>query len=110
MKNWKIVVCLVVVCVAGMIGIASAALCPKCSEMMFTCDIGKCTACGGDTSSGGFKLCSACSAKKAQCSACLAALKAAPPADKDAKAVKPVEPVATNSAAQPVKATVVDKK
>ncbi|MCE5324880.1 MAG: protease inhibitor I42 family protein [Planctomycetaceae bacterium] len=58
-------------------GVAAAGLCSKCTGKMFTCDIGKCTGCGGDTSSGAFKLCHACSDKQGKCQACLAPLAAA---------------------------------
>jgi hypothetical protein len=71
--------------------VASAALCPKCSEMMFSADMGTCKACGGDTSSGGYRLCVACGDKKSQCQACLKPLKTA--AAKDATSANP--PAAT---------------
>ena len=58
--------------------IVQAALCPKCNELMYTTDIGKCTVCGGDTSSGAFKLCAKCSSAKHQCQHCLTALAEAP--------------------------------
>ncbi|MCE5276856.1 MAG: protease inhibitor I42 family protein [Planctomycetaceae bacterium] len=79
-----------IVTVLFLANFAVADLCPKCSDRMFTCDIGTCRSCSGDTSSGAFTLCRACSAKQGKCQACLAALAAATtqpatkPADKPA--------------------------
>ena len=56
-------------------GVAAGDLCPKCKGKMYTQDVGKCKACGGDTSSGAFQLCKACSAKLKQCEHCRAPLK-----------------------------------
>jgi inhibitor of cysteine peptidase len=56
-------------------GVAAADLCPKCKGQMYTQDVGKCKACGGDTASGAFALCKACSAKLKQCEHCRAPLK-----------------------------------
>lgn len=58
---------------------AGAELCQKCQGMMYTADIGTCTACGGTTSSGAFKLCKACSEKQGKCQHCQADLKAKAP-------------------------------
>lgn len=64
---------------------APQTLCDKCAGMMYTADVGVCTACGGATNSGAFKLCVACALKKGQCQHCLAPL-------------GPVTPVATGPA------------
>jgi inhibitor of cysteine peptidase len=53
---------------------AAAEFCDKCRDLMYTQDIGKCTACGGETTSGGFKLCAKCSAAQRKCQHCLAQL------------------------------------
>jgi hypothetical protein len=45
-------------------------MCPQCKGKMFIMSIGKCSSCGGHTTSGGHKLCSACSAKQGKCKAC----------------------------------------
>ena len=87
MRAWKLFVGTLVVLAVGPMNVASAALCPGCREMMFTADIGTCKACGGDTSSGGYRLCVACGDKKAQCQACLKPLNTAAP--KDAAAAPP---------------------
>ena len=65
---------------------AGAGLCEKCRDLMYTQDIGKCTACGGETTSGGFKLCGKCSAEQHKCQHCLTMLGDSKerPADKDA--------------------------
>lgn len=60
----------------GMVGTASAGLCPKCEDKMYTAEIGTCTQCGGHTSSGLFKLCRKCSEKLHKCEHCMAALEA----------------------------------
>jgi len=70
--------------VVGFVLLASSAvagLCPKCKGKAYTTDIGKCVECGGDTSSGAFKLCRKCSAKLGQCEHCRAALEPAVPKD-----------------------------
>lgn len=54
--------------------LAGAALCPACGDKMFITNIGKCVDCGGQTSSGAFKLCPKCSDKLKQCQACRAPL------------------------------------
>lgn len=46
-------------------------LCDKCSGSVFTCDIGRCSACGQHTSSGAFRLCKECSRKLNLCMRCL---------------------------------------
>jgi inhibitor of cysteine peptidase len=53
---------------------AAAEFCDKCRDKMYTADIGQCTACGGHTSSGAFKLCRKCSAAQQKCQVCLAQL------------------------------------
>jgi inhibitor of cysteine peptidase len=53
---------------------AAAEFCDKCRDKMYTADIGQCTACGGHTSSGAFKLCSKCSGAQQKCQVCLAQL------------------------------------
>ncbi|HUW58042.1 MAG TPA: hypothetical protein VMZ92_15485 [Planctomycetota bacterium] len=53
---------------------AAGALCGKCRDRMYTADVGTCVVCGGETSSGAFKLCKACSGKLGQCEHCRAAL------------------------------------
>ena len=58
-------------------GHASAALCPKCHDLMFVDSVGKCSSCGGATSSGALKLCSKCSASQHKCEHCLAKVEAA---------------------------------
>lgn len=66
----------------GMAVIANAVLCPKCIDRMYTQDIGVCTKCGGDTSSGAFKLCVKCSDNLHKCEHCMAAMDTtAPKAD-----------------------------
>jgi len=45
-------------------------LCAKCKGMMFIMSVGKCSSCGGHTSSGAHKLCSGCSARQGKCKAC----------------------------------------
>ncbi|HOD83563.1 MAG: Chagasin family peptidase inhibitor I42 [Planctomycetes bacterium ADurb.Bin126] len=62
--------------------LARADLCPACADKMFITNIGKCVECGGETSSGAFKLCPACSRKLKQCQACRSALDAAKADDK----------------------------
>lgn len=49
-------------------------LCTKCAPNMHIMNIGHCSACGGMTSSGSFKLCTTCSQTKNQCQCCLAPL------------------------------------
>jgi len=63
---------------------ASAGLCPKCADGMYIQNIGKCVECGGQTSSGAFKLCAKCGDKLNQCQHCRTPL-----ADKAAPAVGP---------------------
>lgn len=53
---------------------AQAELCTACKDKMFTTDVGKCVACGADTSSGAKKLCPKCSEKLGVCEACKAKL------------------------------------
>jgi inhibitor of cysteine peptidase len=55
---------------------AQAALCGKCSQLMFVDSAGTCSDCGAATSSGALKLCPKCSAKRHQCEHCLAPLTA----------------------------------
>jgi len=63
---------------AGLMGATAwADLCPKCSKMAFTMDVGQCVECAGATGSGAFKLCRKCSAKLGQCEHCRAPLKGA---------------------------------
>jgi outer membrane protein assembly factor BamB len=69
--------------------VAAAELCPKCKGLMYTADIGKCQECGGQTTSGAFKLCPACSKKLGQCEHCREALEAPKPI---ATAVSEAEP------------------
>jgi hypothetical protein len=45
-------------------------LCSKCSRLMFTADVGRCSSCDGHTSSGSHKYCLACAAKLGRCRAC----------------------------------------
>ncbi len=45
-------------------------LCPACKDKMFIQSVGKCSECGGFTSSSAYKLCSACSARQKRCQAC----------------------------------------
>ena len=80
-----VAVTLVLVCSAS----AWAALCPKCRDLMFVDSVGKCSACGGATSSGALKLCPKCSASQHKCEHCLAKVDAAD---------SPVEPSARESA------------
>jgi len=70
--------------------IALAELCEKCRDGVYTSDVGKCSECKGDTSSGAFKLCDQCSAKRHQCQHCLASLDSDEKADGD----KSADPVA----------------
>ncbi len=58
-------------------------LCDKCTAMKFIHNIGHCTACGGMTTSGMFKLCTSCSQSKNQCQHCLAPLSTPPASDQD---------------------------
>ncbi len=51
-----------------------AALCSKCRDLMFIDSEGKCSDCGGPTTSGALQLCPKCSAKRHQCEHCLAPL------------------------------------
>ena len=51
-----------------------AKLCGKCRRRAYTTDVGKCGTCGGQTSSGAFKLCGVCSRKLGKCEHCRAAL------------------------------------
>jgi len=53
-----------------------AELCKKCEQMMVIGSIGKCTNCGGKTSSGAYKLCKKCSKKLNKCQLCMANLPA----------------------------------
>lgn len=88
---------LVTACVAffalGFVAAAIAGLCEKCKDGMYIQSIGTCTSCGGNTTSGAFKLCPKCSEKQAKCEHCLAALPGAakPPADKKPDDKKPAE-------------------
>jgi len=79
----------------GMVGTAGAGLCSKCIGKMYIQNIGVCTSCGGDTSSGAFKLCLKCSEKLHQCECCIAVL--APPAGK-ADGETPATPSPTKGA------------
>jgi len=60
----------------GMVGTAGASLCSKCIGKMYIQNLGVCTSCGGDTSSGAFKLCHKCSEKLHQCECCMVAINA----------------------------------
>ncbi len=46
------------------------ALCPACTGMAFTADVGTCQGCGEYTSSGAFELCPKCARAKGVCQAC----------------------------------------
>ena len=67
--------------------VALAELCPKCKNQSYTKDIGKCSQCGGMTSSGQFQLCRKCSAELNQCEHCRAPLSASQPATSPAKKI-----------------------
>ena len=60
--------------VLGWTSLAAAALCPKCSDLMFVDSPGKCSVCGAETASGALKLCPKCSAARHQCEHCLGKL------------------------------------
>jgi hypothetical protein len=61
-------------------------LCYKCSNRMYTCDVGNCQSCGSFTSSGSFNLCAKCAADKNECASCGGKLDAVkPPTPPDAK-------------------------
>ncbi len=79
----------------GMVGTAGAGLCSKCIGKMYIQNLGVCTSCGGDTSSGAFKLCHKCSDKLHQCECCIAALD--PPAGKAAGETPATPPPASGS-------------
>jgi inhibitor of cysteine peptidase len=59
-------------------GIATADLCPNCSNLMFTDSVGTCTVCGAATASGALKICSKCSRQRQQCEHCLGSLAGGP--------------------------------
>jgi inhibitor of cysteine peptidase len=67
----------------GWCAAAAAALCPKCQDLMFAGEAGKCVVCGAATDSAALKLCPRCSAALHRCEHCLAAL------DADAKPLPP---------------------
>jgi hypothetical protein len=46
------------------------ALCADCKDAIVTMDIGTCGACGGQTTSGAYKLCDACARAKGVCKLC----------------------------------------
>jgi len=62
---------------AGWAGNACADLCAGCAEKAFTADVGKCSACGAQTPSSGYRFCKSCAAKAGRCEACGAKLAAA---------------------------------
>ncbi|MGA2254842.1 MAG: protease inhibitor I42 family protein [Thermoguttaceae bacterium] len=67
-----------------------AALCGKCKDLMFIESEGKCSDCGGPTTSGALQICPKCSARRHQCEHCLAATTAK---DETATESKPADPV-----------------
>ncbi len=79
----------VALCAAAFVGasVANAATCVKCRDLMFVDSEGKCSDCGGSTTSGALKLCAKCSARRHQCEHCLAALTAADEAATETPAV-----------------------
>ena len=78
MKRFMMAVMLLVL-VSPAMAARVATKCKKCSGMMVIMSIGKCTACGGHTSSGAYKLCKTCAAKQGKCQMCLAPLAAPKP-------------------------------
>lgn len=46
-------------------------LCRKCLELLCTDDMGTCSQCGGDTTSGAYAICGACAKKRGVCQVCL---------------------------------------
>ena len=55
-------------------------MCEKCRGMMFIMTVGKCSKCGGPTSSGAHKYCRACAIRLGKCQACGKDLKGRPSA------------------------------
>lgn len=79
--------------VAGLGRPAAAELCKSCRGKAYILSIGKCSACGGQTTSGAFKLCEKCSTEQGKCEHCLALLaggKRAP--QKKPPRPKPIDP------------------
>lgn len=66
---------------------AAADLCPQCKGLVYMANVGKCSRCGGTTSSGAFKLCKACSAKFGLCEAC--GVQLPPPKNEEKPIAKP---------------------
>src|SRR5208283_459815 len=67
-----------------------AALCGKCRDLMFIESEGKCSDCGGPTTSGALKICPKCSARRHQCEHCLSPTTAK---DENAAESRPADPV-----------------
>lgn len=77
----------------GLCGPAAADLCEKCRGKAYITSVGECSACGGQTTSGAFKLCKKCSAEQGRCEHCLALLDPGKrPPEKKARRPKPIDP------------------
>ena len=79
--------------VVGLSRPAAAELCKSCRGKAYILSIGKCSSCGGQTTSGAFKLCEKCSAEQGKCEHCLASLGGGktPPKKKPLRP-KPIDP------------------
>ncbi len=78
---------------------AWATLCPKCQDLMFVGNAGKCVACGAPTANEGLQLCPRCSASLHRCEHCLKAL------DADAKPLPAATPEKAADAGAPLAGT-----
>lgn len=66
---------------------AAGDLCPQCKGKVYMANVGKCSRCGGTTTSGAFQLCKACSAKFGLCEAC--GVQLPPPRNEDKPLARP---------------------
>jgi inhibitor of cysteine peptidase len=88
-----IAVLLTAILVVGLSRPAAAELCEKCRGQAYILNVGVCSSCGGQTTSGAFKLCRACSDEQGKCEHCLALLGGEqPPPEKQPAKPKPIDP------------------
>ena len=92
MKIHRILALLAAGIVAAGAGSPPVNLCNDCKGKHFIQSLGKCTECGGRTTSASFKLCKGCSAKLGECQACRASLAKPDPEKKPDPAPPPTPP------------------